>query len=350
VWADRYDRDLTDIFAIQDEISKAIVEALKIKLLPEEKKAIEQRGTTNVESYNLYLLARQYWITGDFGDRRREDRVIRVCKRALELDPDYPQAWALMALAQANLFYAYSGNEEIDDGLAAAEKALALNPAIAEAHLPKAWHLALHGHERQAEAEIETALRLDPNCWEANKEAARIFYRRGKLDDAIRLLETSVGLADSDFHSLGMLTAAYLAKGDMDQVRNCAEKMIPLVQPVLVHDPDNGAALAFVALAYAALGDLDRAREYIDRAILLDPDNLYMRYNIAWPLIAFFKDKEAALELLEPALARAGRNLVSLALADRNLDVLRGDPRFEAMLSAAAKRVHLDAADASGAG
>jgi adenylate cyclase len=350
VWADRYDRDLTDIFAIQDEISKAIVEALKIKLLPEEKKAIEQRGTTNVESYNLYLLARQYWITGDFGDRRREDRVIRVCKRALELDTDYPQAWALMALAQANLFYAYSGNEEIDDGLAAAEKALALNPAIAEAHLPKAWHLALHGHERQAEAEIETALRLDPNCWEANKEAARIFYRRGKLDDAIRLLETSVGLADSDFHSLGMLTAAYLAKGDMDQVRNCAEKMIPLVQPVLVHDPDNGAALAFVALAYAALGDLDRAREYIDRAILLDPDNLYMRYNIAWPLIAFFKDKEAALELLEPALARAGRNLVSLALADRNLDVLRGDPRFEAMLSAAAKRVHLDAADASGAG
>ena len=341
VWADRYDRDLTDIFAIQDDISKAIVDALKVKLQPEEKKAIEKRGTNNVEAYNLYLLARQYWITGDFGDRRREDRVIRVCKRAVEIDPDYPQAWALMGLAQANLFYAYSGNEVLDDGLAAAEKALALDPGIAEAHLPKAWHLALDGREREAEAEIEAALELDPHCWEANKEAARIFYRRGRIDDSIKLLEKSVGLADSDFHSLGMLTAAYLAKGELGAVRKCAEKMIPLVQPVLTHDPDNGAALAFVALAFAALGQLDRAREYIDRALLLDPDNLYMRYNIAWPLIAFFKDREAALSLLEPALARAGRNLVSLAAADRNMDPLRDDPRFQKMIQAAQDRVGL---------
>jgi adenylate cyclase len=342
LWADRYDRDLTDIFAIQDEISKAIVDALKVKLLPEEKKAIESRGTTNVEAYNLYLLARQYWITGDFGDRRREDRVIRVCKRAVEIDPDYGQAWALLALAQANLFYAYSGDEVLDDGSAAAERALLLNPNIAEAHLPKAWHLALHGQEREADVEIETALRLDPNCWEANKEAARIYYRRGNLDDAIRLLENSVDLAESDFHSLGMLSAAYLAKGDLQRVRDCAEKMIPLVKPVLTHDPDNGAALAFLALAYGALGQLDRAREYIDRALLLDPDNLYMRYNIAWPLIAFFNDKTAALDLLEPALARAGRNLVSLAAADRNLDSLRDDPRFHEMLHAAKRRVGLE--------
>jgi adenylate cyclase len=125
-------------------------------------------------------------------------------------------------------------------------------------------------------------------------------------------------------------------------VRDCAEKMIPLVKPVLTHDPDNGAALAFLALAYGALGQLDRAREYIDRALLLDPDNLYMRYNIAWPLIAFFNDKTAALDLLEPALARAGRNLVSLAAADRNLDSLRDDPRFHEMLHAAKRRVGLE--------
>ncbi len=84
VWAERYDRDLNDIFAIQDEISKAIVEALKIKLLPAEKKAIEQRGTTNAEAYNLYLMARQYWISGDYGDLRREERVIRICEQAID--------------------------------------------------------------------------------------------------------------------------------------------------------------------------------------------------------------------------------------------------------------------------
>ena len=94
-WADRYDRDLTDIFAIQDEISKAIVAALKLKLLPEEKKAIEKRGTQSAEAYNLYLLARQYWVTGNHGDMRREERVMRICGRAVEIDPYYAQAWAL---------------------------------------------------------------------------------------------------------------------------------------------------------------------------------------------------------------------------------------------------------------
>ena len=87
LWADRYDRDLEDIFAIQDEISKAIVSALKVKLLPEEKKAIEHRGTTSAEAYNLYLLARQYWVTGNHGDPRREERVMRICSRAVEIDP-----------------------------------------------------------------------------------------------------------------------------------------------------------------------------------------------------------------------------------------------------------------------
>ena len=134
VWADRFDRDLTDIFTIQDEISKAIVRALKIKLMPEEKKAIEQRGTQSADAYNLYLLARQYWVTGNHGDPRREERVMRICSRAVEIDPYYADAWALLALAQCNLRYQFA--REIDDGFAAAHAALAIDPGIAEAHLP----------------------------------------------------------------------------------------------------------------------------------------------------------------------------------------------------------------------
>src|SRR6476469_1290214 len=127
IWAERFDRDLTDIFAIQDEISEAIVDALKIKLLPKEKKAIEKRGTADAEAYNLYLMARQSWIDGDFGQSGRERRVIRICDRVTAIDPNYAQAWALMGMAQANLRSAYTGNEELDDGLAAANRALALD-------------------------------------------------------------------------------------------------------------------------------------------------------------------------------------------------------------------------------
>jgi adenylate cyclase len=141
-----------------------------------------------------------------------------------------------------------------------------------------------------------------------------------------------------------MLTAAYLAKGDTERLRQCAERMTHLVGPVLARDPDNGAALAFVALSFAALGQLDRAENYVERAVLLDPDNLYMRYNLAWPLLAFFKDEERALDLLEPALARAGRNLISLAAADRNLDKLRDNPRFQKMLAAALDRAESERA------
>ena len=341
IWAERYDRDLTDIFAIQDEISKAIVAALRIKLLPGEKKAIEQRGTTNVEAYNLYLMAREYWILGDFGDRRREEKVIRICQRATELDPDYPQAWALMALAQANLRYGFAGNENLEDGAVAADRALALDPNIAEAYLPKAWRLAEQGRHEESNAEIATALRLGPDSWEVNKEAARIFYRQRRTDDAARHLEKATQVMETDFHGLGMLLAYYHSKGDVLGVSRTAERVVAQVEKVLGRDPENGAALAFGAVSLAALGESERARRWIDRALLLDPENLMMRYNLAWGFNQVMNDQEAAIDMLRLVFANAGANIIRLAANDPNLDRLRGDPRFIEMLDAAAERVAL---------
>ena len=178
VWADRYDRDLTDIFAIQDEISKAIVDALKLKLLPEEKKAIEQRGTNSAEAYNLYLLARQYWVTGNHGDPRREERVMRICSRAVEIDPYYAEAWALLAIAQSNLRYGFG--REVDDGLAAAHAALAIDPSIAEAHCAMVKRLEQKGREDEAFAELQKGLRLNPESWELNKATRQLFHIPGE--------------------------------------------------------------------------------------------------------------------------------------------------------------------------
>ena len=156
VWADRYDRDLDDIFAIQDEISKAIVEALKIKLLPEEKKAIEQRGTTNVDAYNLYLMARQQWVSGNFGDPRRDEAIVRVCKQATGLDPELcaglgadgarPGASCASSTARTRM------------RLPAADRALEMNSALPEAHCIKARYLEEEGRADEAENQIRTAL------------------------------------------------------------------------------------------------------------------------------------------------------------------------------------------------
>ena len=211
VWADRFDRDLTDIFTIQDEISKAIVRALKIKLMPEEKKAIEQRGTQSADAYNLYLLARQYWVTGNHGDPRREERVMRICSRAVEIDPYYAEAWALLALAQCNLRYQFA--REIDDGFAAAHAALAIDPGIAEAHLPM---FKRHQERRQfdeAAAQMEAAIRLGPESWSVNKEAGRFYLMQRDLDAATRHYEKAVEIMDSDFHAWAMLSSCYQALG-----------------------------------------------------------------------------------------------------------------------------------------
>src|SRR6266513_5124557 len=136
VWAERYDRDLNDIFALQDEISQAIVAALKLKLLPDEKKAIEQRGTTNAKAYKYFLMARQISVTGNVGNVRRDEAVIRLCRRAIEIDPNYARPWALMAGAQIRLRFFFG--REGDGGLAAAERALSLDPDLAEAHAARA--------------------------------------------------------------------------------------------------------------------------------------------------------------------------------------------------------------------
>jgi adenylate cyclase len=342
VWADRYDRDLTDIFAIQDEISKAIVDSLKVKLLPKEKQAIGDRCTCNADAYNLYLMARQAWITGDFGDRRREEKVIRICTRAVELDPEYPQAWALLGLAQANLCHGFADEQIVDDGSAAAERALALEPNIAEAHLPKAWRLAEQGRHDEANAEVAIALELNPDSWEVNKEAARLFYRQRRLEDAARHLEKATQVMEADYHGLGMLFAYYNGQGDLDGARRTARRTIEQVEKVLATNPDNGAALAFGAMSLAALGNIDRARDWIERSLLVDPDNLQMRYNLAWGLNKVMNDPEAAIEMLRPVMTNAGANIIRLAANDPNLDNLRQDARFRRLLEEAEQRVGLE--------
>jgi adenylate cyclase len=339
LWAERYDRNLTDIFEIQDEISKAIVDALRLQLLPAEKKAIENRGTTNSESYNLYLMARQAWITGDFGDRRREEKVIRICKRAVELDPGYAQAWALMGLAQSNLCHGFASQDVADDGSEAADRALALDTNIAEARLPKAWRLVRRGRDDEANAELAIALELSPDSWEVNKEAARIFYRQRRLDDAARHLEKATHVMEADYHGLGMLFAYYNGHGDVDAAARTAQRTLDQVEKVLTCDPDNGAALAFGALSLAALGKVGRAREWIERSLLVDPDNLMMRYNLAWGLNKIFGEPDAAIEMLRPVMASAGANIIRLAANDPNLDNLREDSRFAAMMQSAQERV-----------
>ncbi len=341
LWADRYDRNLDDIFAIQDEISKAIVGALKLNLLPREKQAIERRGTNNVEAYNLFLMARQFWMTGNVGDRRREQRVMRICGRAVEIDPNYAQAWALLAIAQSSLRYNF--DEPVDDGFAAANAALSIDPTIAEAHCAVARRLSEQGRTEEAVAEIARALALDPQSWEVRKEAGRLALSQRRLADATEHYERATELLESDFHAWALLSTCYQAIGDAEKLQSSARKMVSEAQKALVDDPSNGAALGIAAGGLAISGEQERAREWIDRAMLLDPENDNMRYNFACIFACHMQDKEAALALLATTMLRSRTHFVA-AQTDPDFDCLRDDPRFAELVERARTRFGMGAA------
>jgi len=344
LWADRYDRDLTDIFAIQDEISKEIVAALRVTLLPEEKRAIETRGTSSVEAYNLYLMARQQWITGSTGDARRDETIIRICKQALAFDPEYAEAWALIALAQVQLKQWHARNE---DALPAAERALALNPNIAEAHCVKANLLEEQGHPDQAIDEIDMALRLDPESWEVNREAARLLFRLGRTKDAIQYFEKAASLMDTDWHNPAMLMTCYNGSGEAEELQRVARMTIERAEKALVKDPANAPALASGSSALAALGERDRAMDWLERALLLDPDNILMRYNLACALTVDLHDNDRAIEVMQDYFGRTvSPTHIRHADADPDLDRLRDDPRFKTMVREAKERLGMPAAEA----
>jgi adenylate cyclase len=337
LWADRFDRDLTDIFEIQDEISKAIVDALKVTLLPAERKAIETRGTSSVDAYNLYLMARQQWITGSAGDIRRDETIVRICNQALTFDQNYAQAWALMALAQSQLRMWHARDE---NPLPAAEKALEINPNLAEARCIKAHMLEEQGKPDEAIAEIKMALRSDPESWEVNREAGRLMFRQGRFRDAIPFFQKATALVDIDWHNAGMLTTCYHETGDVGGLRGAAQMTVERVEKALARDPSNASALASGAGALVTLGEPQRARDWIDRALLLDPDNILMRYNLACALAYDLNDNERALEVITPYFERTlSVAQIKHADVDPDLDPIRDDPRFVDMMAAAKERL-----------
>jgi adenylate cyclase len=342
IWADRWDRDLNDIFAMQDEISHAIVAALKLKLLPAEKQAIEQRGTTSAEAYNLYLMARRYYVAGNNGGPLRAEAMLRLCLRATEIDPGYARAWALMAMARRVLHFVHGRS---DDGMAAAERALALDADLVEAHAVKAMYLGEQDRYDEAFGEIELALRLDPESYEANHCAGYLTYRRRRFADAVRYFEKAASLMEADFDSAANMISCRVALGDEPGARGAAKMTLARAQAAVAQDQNNGAAIAYGAYALAALGEGDRAKEWIDQALLIDPDNLNMRYNLACAVSVYLKDRDAALALLGPFFARTAHGFLNWAKEDPDLEPLRGDPGFSAMVTAAEAR--LAAADES---
>src|SRR6478735_5308291 len=206
IWAERFDRDLTDIFAIQDEITHAIVEQLKVKLLPQEKKSIVQTPTDNIEAYTCYLKGRELFHRGSksFYKAAREMFV-----KATELDPSYARAYAGIADCDTFLYLRTTEPISFEAILAMSEKALALDNGLAEAHASRGAALSAVKRYAEAETEFEKAISLDPNSFEAHYFYARACVFQGKIEQATALFERAAAIKPDDYASVCILVQFY---------------------------------------------------------------------------------------------------------------------------------------------
>src|ERR1700682_2589494 len=331
VWAERFDRDLTDIFAIQDEITHAIVEQLKVKLLPQEKKSIEQAPTDNVEAYTYYLRWR------DFLHRRSKhywQMARRMFEKAVELDPNYARAYAGIADCDRFLYTHYGIKVPIDTLLATTEKALNLDDTLAEAHASRGLALSAGQRYEEAKTEFEKAIALDPNSFEAHFFYARTMVAQGNLALAAKLFERASEIWPDDYQTPCLLIAIYRSLGRLEDSKAAARKGSKLAERELALHPEDPRPAHLGAAALIELGETDRARDWIAAPLAIDPDDPLTQYNVACSY-AILGDLDAALDTLEQASPRWGPELINWAKHDSDFDPIRNHPRFQKVLEAA---------------
>jgi adenylate cyclase len=328
VWAERFDRDLTDIFAIQDEITHAIVEQLKVRLLPQEREAVEQIPTENIEAYTYCLRGRDFY-------RRYIKHYLQLGRRmfakAVELDPLYARAYAGMADCDSFLRYYYRFDISTDSILALADKALSLDEALPEAHASRGFALLLAHRPDEAVAEFERAIALDPSSFEAHYLYGRLCHGQGKMEKTAALFERAAEINPDDLNVPTFLTHVYRSLGRDEARQRWARRTVEIAERQLALYPDDARPPCMGIEGLIELGETNRAKEWISRALALEPDDPTVQYNVACGLTKL-GELEWALDLLEHSLRNAPPEMISWVKHDADLDGLRNHPRYSKIL------------------
>jgi serine/threonine protein kinase/Tfp pilus assembly protein PilF len=329
LWAERYDRELEDVFAIQDEISANIVSALRVVLTEDEKKAIEQVPTANVEAYEYYLRGRQFFHQHR---RRAMEFAVQMFESAIELDPGYALAHCGVADCCSFLFqYYHASQENLDRAISASKRALELSPHLAEAHASRGLAVSLTGQFELAEKEFQEAMRLDPKSFEAAYFYGRACNAIGKLDEAAKWFERAVTVRPDDFAAQMLLSNCYTALGRIDDSTSAMRRAYDASRKHLELNPDNPRALYMGALALRGLGEPQKALDWNRRAQRMEPDDPSVLYNVACNYAQLSLPNEA-IEALSKAIDN-GFGHWQWIEHDTDLDPLRGEAAFAELLS-----------------
>ena len=328
VWAERYDRQLEDVFAIQDEIAQNIARALEVALSDREKQAIAKAPTTNVEAYDYYLRGRQF-----FHQFRRKgfEFAQQMFERAIEIDPTYARAFAGIADCCSLLYtYWHASNNTLEQADAASRKALELDPDLAEAHASRGLAVSLRKDYDEAAREFEAAIRLDPKLFEGYYFYARARFAQGKMEEAAHLYEQACLVNPDDYQAPTLLAGTYTSLGRTADSVAARHRALKIIEKHLELHPDDARALYLGAAGLTNIGERQRALDWTRRALAIEPDDPGVLYNVSCNYSLLGRPEEA-IECLEKAIEN-GFGFKQWIEHDSDLDPLRSHPRFQTLL------------------
>jgi adenylate cyclase len=329
LWSEEYDREMKDVFAVQDEISHKIVDSLKVKLTPTEAQAMERVPASNPKAYEFYLRGQRFFYLG--GARHYREARDQF-NNAIQLDPKYPLAWSGLADV-ASWQYMYSESTPANLKLAndASQKALELAPDLAEAHASRGLALSLSKDYSGAAQEFETAIRLDPRLFEAYYFYARSCFAQGLREQAAHLFEQAMKMRPEDYQAPALVRGVYDALGRHAEAQEMQRRVVRLVDDQLAAYPDDARALYLSAAALLSLGQREKGFERVRRAVAIDPTDTGTLYNAAC-LYSMEGQKEEAMNYLEKAIDNGFAQKAWIE-NDDDLNNLHDMPRFKALLA-----------------
>jgi len=329
LWSERFDREMADVFAIQDEIAENIVKALRVVLSKREESAIKTARTSNVRAYEYYLRGRHLYHQWRRESWEGSDDMFR---RAIALDPDYALAYTGLADSSATRYMYFSGGDEaLQQADAASRRAVELDPTLAEAHAARGLALSCQKRLEEADQELKRAMELDPTLYEAPYYYGRMLQMQGRLAEAAGYYERAASLREDDFQAAGLAQAIYRGFGRTQDMKRAAERCVEAAKRAIAANPGDSRALQHGALALHNLGQSAMSKEWADRAIEIDPNEISTLYNIAC-LFSVAGDQERAFDLLNRAVD-LGWARPEWLRQDPDLAPLRESPLYHRLLS-----------------
>jgi TolB-like protein/Tfp pilus assembly protein PilF len=327
IWSEKYDRNLEDIFAIQDEIGRMIVESLKVKLTDKEKRVLDKVPTTNVEAYDFYIRGRQSFHR--LGTKALE-RARNLFMSAIIRDSEYCLAYCGLADCYS-MTYMYFDNDKthIENAAIASIKALELDKELAEPHASHGLAIALDHKYDEADREFKRAVQLSPKLFEAYYYWGRTYFARGDLEKAAELFEKADVVRPEDYQAILLAANAYRGLNRQADLEASCRRGLEILETHLKLEPDDARAWQLGAQAHCELGERDKALEWVSRSMSLPSDSSTF-YNAAcvFSELGMF---EEVFENFDKAVD-IGYSHKEWIENDPYFEFVRNDPRFQAIL------------------